>query len=67
MGVMDPRLSVVSIIVPVLNESAGIAATLSALAPLRAQGHEVIVVDGSGKALISSAPVRFYVHRATRH
>lgn len=28
---------------------------------------EVIVVDGSGKALISSAPVRFYVHRATRH
>jgi rSAM/selenodomain-associated transferase 2 len=38
-----PRLS---IIVPVLNESAGIAAALDALAPARAAGHEVIVVDG---------------------
>ncbi|MBL8373214.1 DUF4124 domain-containing protein [Accumulibacter sp.] len=28
---------------------------------------EVIVVDGSGTALIRSAPVRFFVHRATRH
>jgi rSAM/selenodomain-associated transferase 2 len=35
-----------SIIVPVLNEAAAIAATLDALAPLRAQGHEVIVADG---------------------
>ncbi len=40
-----------SIIVPVLNEAAGMAATLQALAPLRASGHEVIVVDGgSGDA-----------------
>lgn len=31
---------------PALNEAAGIAATLQALAPLRAAGHEVIVVDG---------------------
>ncbi|MDO9075768.1 MAG: TIGR04283 family arsenosugar biosynthesis glycosyltransferase [Rubrivivax sp.] len=35
-----------SIVVPVLNEAVGIAATLQALAPLRARGHEVIVVDG---------------------
>jgi len=38
-----PRLSIV---VPVLDEAPGIAATLAALAPLRAAGHEVIVVDG---------------------
>ncbi len=35
-----------SIIVPVLDEAAGVVAVLDALAPLRAQGHEVIVVDG---------------------
>jgi rSAM/selenodomain-associated transferase 2 len=36
----------ISIIVPTLNEASGIAAALAALAPLRARGHEVIVVDG---------------------
>jgi len=41
----------ISIIVPVLNEAAGIEAALLALQPLRARGHEVIVVDGgSGDA-----------------
>jgi rSAM/selenodomain-associated transferase 2 len=35
-----------SIIVPVLNEEAGIAEALQALADLRRFGHEVIVVDG---------------------
>lgn len=40
---MTSRLS---IIVPVLDEANGIAASLVALAPLRARGHEVIVVDG---------------------
>jgi rSAM/selenodomain-associated transferase 2 len=35
-----------SIIVPALNEAPGIRAALEALAPLRARGHEVIVVDG---------------------
>ena len=40
---MAPRLSIV---VPVLNEAAGIREALAALAPLRARGHEVIVVDG---------------------
>ncbi|MCC7115454.1 MAG: TIGR04283 family arsenosugar biosynthesis glycosyltransferase [Burkholderiales bacterium] len=39
----------VSIVVPVLDEAAGIVATLDALAPLRASGHEVIVVDGGSR------------------
>ena len=38
-----------SIIVPCLNEADGIAATLVALAPLRARGAEVIVVDGGSQ------------------
>jgi rSAM/selenodomain-associated transferase 2 len=37
---------VLSIIVPALNESPGLAAVLQRLAPLRARGAEVIVVDG---------------------
>ena len=36
----------VSIIVPVLNEAAGIEAALTALAPCRARGCELVVVDG---------------------
>jgi rSAM/selenodomain-associated transferase 2 len=35
-----------SIVLPVLDEAAGIAAALQALAPLRRSGVEVIVVDG---------------------
>ncbi|MFZ9284398.1 MAG: TIGR04283 family arsenosugar biosynthesis glycosyltransferase [Burkholderiaceae bacterium] len=35
-----------SIIVPVLNEGATLAALLDALAPLRARGAELVVVDG---------------------
>ena len=35
-----------SVVVPALNEANGIRAALEALAPLRARGHEVIVVDG---------------------
>jgi rSAM/selenodomain-associated transferase 2 len=35
-----------SVVVPALNEAAGIGAALDALAPLRTRGHEVIVVDG---------------------
>ena len=38
-----------SIILPVLDESAAIGATLDALAPLRAAGHEVLVVDGGSQ------------------
>jgi rSAM/selenodomain-associated transferase 2 len=35
-----------TVVVPALNEARGIRAALEALAPLRARGHEVIVVDG---------------------
>ncbi|HEX6158401.1 MAG TPA: TIGR04283 family arsenosugar biosynthesis glycosyltransferase [Burkholderiales bacterium] len=35
-----------SVVVPALNEACAIRAALEALAPLRARGHEVIVVDG---------------------
>ncbi len=38
-----------SIIVPCLDEAEGIAGTLAALAPLRARGAEVIVVDGGSR------------------
>jgi len=40
---------VLSIIIPCLNEAGGIADALSALAPLRARGTEVIVVDGDSQ------------------
>ena len=35
-----------SIVIPVLNEAANIGGALQRLQPLRARGHEVIVVDG---------------------
>jgi rSAM/selenodomain-associated transferase 2 len=38
-----------SVIVPALNEAAGIARCLEALVPLRARGHEVIVADGGSE------------------
>ncbi len=38
-----------SIIIPCLDEAEGIAATLAALAPLRARGAEVIVADGGSR------------------
>ena len=39
-------ISPLSIVLPCLNEGAGIAATLTALNPLRERGVEVVVVDG---------------------
>ncbi len=59
-----------SIVIPALNEAAGIRHALQALAPLRRRGHEVIVVDGGSidgtpqlaaelcDRLIASAPGR---------
>ena len=35
-----------TIVVPVLNEAAIIVGALTALAPLRARGAEIVVVDG---------------------
>ncbi|MEF8834102.1 MAG: TIGR04283 family arsenosugar biosynthesis glycosyltransferase [Halofilum sp. (in: g-proteobacteria)] len=46
----------ISVIVPALDEGAGIAATLQALAPVRADGGEVIVADGgSGDDTVARA------------
>jgi len=42
-------MSKLSIIIPVLNEGEGLAATLDVLADLRALGTEVIVVDGGSR------------------
>jgi rSAM/selenodomain-associated transferase 2 len=57
-----------SIIVPCLNEAEGIAGTLSALAPLRSRGAEVIVVDGgsSDGTVERAAPHADCVISATR-
>jgi rSAM/selenodomain-associated transferase 2 len=38
-----------AVIVPVLDEAAGIAATLQSLAPLRQRGAQVIVADGGSR------------------
>ena len=38
-----------SVVVPALEEAGSIAATLDALAPWRAAGHEVIVADGGSR------------------
>ena len=43
------RMHSLSIIVPVLDEAAGIAEALEALAPYRRRGAEVIVVDGGSR------------------
>jgi rSAM/selenodomain-associated transferase 2 len=40
-----------SVIIPALNEAGAITVTLQALQPLRAHGHEVIVVDGGSHDL----------------
>lgn len=54
-----PKLSIV---IPVLNEAANIEAALAPLAPLRARGHEVVVVDG-GSADDTMARARGRVDR----
>ncbi len=44
-----------SVIIPTLDEAAGVGATLAVLQPLRAAGHEVIVVDGGSRDGTSEA------------
>jgi rSAM/selenodomain-associated transferase 2 len=51
-----------SVIVPALNEAENVAAALAALQPLRAQGHELILVDG-GSADGTPALARPWVDR----
>lgn len=57
-----------SIIVPCLNEAEGISGALAALAPLRARGAEVIVVDGgsSDGTVERAAPLADRVISAAR-
>ncbi len=61
-------LSMLSVIVPVWNEAAGIEAALRRLAPYRAQGAELIVVDGgSSDATVARArPLVDQVLRSAR-
>ena len=42
-------MSRLAIVMPVLDEAEGIVATLQALAPLRARGVELVVVDGGSR------------------
>jgi rSAM/selenodomain-associated transferase 2 len=62
---MAPALSIV---VPALDEAAGIVATLQALAPLRARGAELIVVDGGSADATTrlAAPLADAVLQAAR-
>ncbi len=46
---MNAAAPTLSIVMPVLDEAAGIVAALTALAPLRARGVEVIIADGGSK------------------
>ena len=47
--IMPGALGRLTIVLPVLNEAAIIAAALAALAPLRARGAEIIVADGGSR------------------
>ena len=61
---MDVRLSIV---IPTLNEADGIVEALTTLAPLREQGHEVIVVDaGADDTAERAAPLADRVLAAPR-
>jgi rSAM/selenodomain-associated transferase 2 len=57
-----------SVVVPVLNEAAGIVNALQRLAPLRARGHEVIVVDGgsSDNTVALASPLADHVVHSPR-
>jgi rSAM/selenodomain-associated transferase 2 len=46
---MAATIARLTIVMPCLDEGAGIAAVLAALQPYRAAGHEVIVVDGGSR------------------
>ena len=46
----------ISVIIPVLNEGEVLIQTLTSLQPLRARGHEVIVVDGGSKEASLTQP-----------
>jgi rSAM/selenodomain-associated transferase 2 len=56
---MQERQPSISIVVPVLDEAAAIAATLGDLAALREQGAEIIVVDGGSRDATRSLAAPF--------
>lgn len=45
----DPRPSLISVIIPTLDEAEGISDLLTGLAPMRAAGGELILVDGGSR------------------
>jgi len=65
---LPPFLVSISIIIPCLNEAAGIVGALEALQPLRRRGTEVIVVDGgsSDDSAALASPLADRVLTATR-
>jgi rSAM/selenodomain-associated transferase 2 len=58
----------ISVVVPALDEEAGIAETMAALAPLRARGHEVVLADGGSadRTVALAAPLADRVVAAPR-
>ncbi|MEO7727574.1 MAG: glycosyltransferase, partial [Burkholderiales bacterium] len=60
--------STLSIVIPCLNEAAGIAAALARLQPLRQRGVEVIVADGGSidDTVTLAAPLADHVLAAPR-
>jgi len=58
----------ISVIIPVLNEAALITQTLSTLQPLRAAGHELILVDGgsSDGTIALSEPLADQIIQSSR-
>lgn len=64
----DAARPTLSIIIPVLDEAATIASALTALAPLRARGAEIILVDGGSTddTVVRAAPLADRVVRAPR-
>lgn len=65
---MTPAAPPLSVIVPCLNEAAGIATMLGALQPLRARGAEIIVADGGShdNTVALATPLADRVVRAPR-
>src|SRR5688572_2397798 len=57
-----------SIIIPALNEATTIAATLTALQPVRRRGAEIVVVDGGSddEAITIATPLANHVISAPR-
>jgi rSAM/selenodomain-associated transferase 2 len=60
-------ISMISIVIPALNEASFIRQTLLALQPLRQSGHEVIVVDGTSYDATETIAQAFSDHVIRTH